>query len=418
MTVGVVGGGVTGLALTHYLRDRGVDVETFEADAEPGGVVRSRRVDGRVLEVGPQRLRLTPTVDSLVDDLNIRDEVVEASDDLPLYVYADGELRRAPRSLGTFLSTDLLSWRGKLRALAEPLTADGRPDETAADLFRRKFGTEAYRNLIDPLFGGIYGSNPTEMPAKHALSGLLKVEQRDGNLLRPALKRALKSSSAPPASFIDGAQTLPRALYEENRDSVHLGTRVDAVREDGDEYALETPEGEHTVETVVLTTPADVTARLLEEVAPDSAAQLERLNYNPLALVHLTSGFDGDGFGYQVRRDEPLDTLGVTWNASLFDRDDVFTVFLGGMENPDLVEASTDELGRIASEEFEAVTGAEASVLNVERLRRGFPAYDRSWAALDGLDLPEGIRLATNYTGRMGVPSRIREAKSLSESLS
>lgn len=417
MTVGVVGGGITGLALTHYLRERGIDVVTFEADEEVGGVIRTRRLNGRVLEVGPQRLRLTPTVSALVDELGIREKVIEAPDDLPLYVYADGKLRRAPLSLRTFLTTDLLSWRGKLRMLAEPLTADGRPDETAAELFTRKFGSETYRNLIDPLFGGIYGSNPANMPAAHALSGLLKLEKRSGNLLKPALKRAVKSGSAPPVSFEDGVQTLPRALYEANRESIRLETPVDAIREDGDSYVFETADDEQAVDTVVVTTPADVAATLLRDVDSNSAAELDQLQYNPLALVHLRSEYDGDGFGYQIRRDEPLDTLGVSWNASLFDRDGVFTCFLGGMENPDLVDAPAETLGRIASEEFETVTGAEASVLNVERLQRGFPAYDTSWAALDRIDLPDGIRLATNYTARMGVPSRIREAKSLSESL-
>ena len=54
MTVGIVGAGITGLALTQDLRERGVDTVAFEATAEPGGVIRSTTVDGRVVEHGPQ----------------------------------------------------------------------------------------------------------------------------------------------------------------------------------------------------------------------------------------------------------------------------------------------------------------------------------------------------------------------------
>ena len=59
--------------------------------------------------------------------------------------------------------------------------------------------------------------------------------------------------------------------------------------------------------------------------------------------------------------------------------------------------------------------GVQPRVLNVSRLQRGFPAYDETWAALDDLEVPEGVHLATNYTARLGLPARIREGKRLAE---
>ncbi|MDY6780032.1 MAG: NAD(P)-binding protein, partial [Halobacteria archaeon] len=35
--MGIVGGGITGLSLTHYLSERGVDSVTFEKTERPGG---------------------------------------------------------------------------------------------------------------------------------------------------------------------------------------------------------------------------------------------------------------------------------------------------------------------------------------------------------------------------------------------
>jgi oxygen-dependent protoporphyrinogen oxidase len=415
MTVGIVGAGITGLALSHYLGERGVDAVTFEASSDPGGVIRSERIDGRVLEHGPQRTRLTPEIEALIDDCGLRSALRTADTDLPLYVYVDGRLRRVPFSVEEFLSTDLLSVRGKLRLLAEPLTAGARDGETAADYFVRKFGPEAYQNLVEPLFGGIYGSDPAEMPGEYALQTVKKME-RSGSLIRAALNRRLEGNERqPPISFDEGMAQLPRALYEHNADRVELETGVDRIVPEGSGYRLETAAGDRLVDHVVVTARADVAAGLLADVDADSARALRRLYYNPLAYVHLYSAADPDGYGYQVRHDEPLRTLGVTWNASLFDRDGVYTCFLGGMENPGLVDRSERELGRIATEEFEMVMGAPAEVLNVTRHQRGIPAYDGSWTAMADVNLPDGITLASNYTGRMGVPARIREANRLAE---
>ena len=416
MRVGIVGGGITGLSLLHHLRERDVDAVLHEAAAEPGGVIRSELRDGRVLEHGPQRLRLSEPVAELVEALGLTDELVLGDDSLPIYVYAAGSLRPVPRSIRRFLTTDLLSVRGKLRVLAEPLTAPGRSEETVADLFARKFGTETYENLVGPLFGGMYASDPERMPARHSLSSLLRLEEREGSLLRGALSQ-LGGETPPPASFEGGLQRLPRALAERHAASVELDAPVTGLGRNGDGFTIGTAGGRTDVDRVVLTTPARAAADLLSGLAPDAADRLGGLAYNPLALVHLVSDARRAGFGYQVRRGEGLHTLGVTFNASLFDREHLFTAFLGGMTDPDVLAGDDDALGALAAAEFEAVMGEPAEVVNVTRLSPGFPAYDDSWDALDGLQLPPGVTLATNYTARMGIPSRVREARSLAASL-
>jgi oxygen-dependent protoporphyrinogen oxidase len=426
--VAVVGAGITGLSLTHALSERSVDAVVYESTDEVGGVVSSRELDGRLLECGPQRLRLTDAIRAMVTDLGLADELLTADDELPLYVYADGRLREVPRSLRAFARTDLLSWPAKLRLLAEPLTGDIDPEESAKRTFVRKFGREAYTNLIGPLFGGTYGSDPARMPAKHALEPLMRVESRDGNLLRPALSRLVftDGETPPPASFEGGLQRLPEALAEEHADRLRSETPVTGIERDGasaavtaeQEWLVHTDTGTERFDRVVLTTPADVTADIVADVAAESADALRELNYNSLVLVHLRSDAVAEGFGYQVRRTEPLRTLGVTWNTSLFDRDGIYTAFLGGMHDPEAVERDPEELGKTAADEFAQVMGVDAEVLNVERIPQAFPAWDESWAATERIDLPEGITLATNYVGRMGLPSRVREGRKLAGELS
>jgi oxygen-dependent protoporphyrinogen oxidase len=422
--VAVVGAGFTGLSTLHALEERGVDSVVYEATDEVGGVVRSREVDGKLLETGPQRLRLTDAIRAMVTDLDLADEVITADDSLPLYVYAGGKLREVPRSLSAFRRTDLLSTRGKLRLLAEPLTGPIDPAESAQDAFVRKFGSEAYTNLISPIFGGTYGSDPAMMPAKHALEPLMGLEARKGSLLRAGLDRLVFSAdeTPPPASFESGLQRLPEALAAAHADSIRRETPVTKVERadtgDDQDWIVHTEDGSQRVDHVVLTTPADATADIVEGVDAESAAALREFDYNPLVMIHLESPARADGFGYQVRRTDPLRTLGVTWNTSLFDRDGVYTVFLGGMHDRDAIGRDDETLAETAVSEFTQVMGADAEVLNIERMPQAFPAWNESWDASERVDLPEGLTLATNYTGRMGLPSRVREGRRLAGELS
>ena len=88
----IVGAGLTGLALAHELAKRGVEHVVLEAADRPGGVIRSARVDGRVLDFGPQRLRMVGAMEALVSELGLEDELIYAPRSLPLYMYADGEV--------------------------------------------------------------------------------------------------------------------------------------------------------------------------------------------------------------------------------------------------------------------------------------------------------------------------------------
>lgn len=429
MRVGIVGGGITGLAANHYLRESGVETVLFEADEEPGGVVRSETVEERVLDFGPQRTRLTPSISGLVDSLDLDSELREA-DDGPLYVYHHGKLRRVPQTPRTAVTTDLLSWRGKFRVLLEPLTGPAREDETVEEYLTRKFGSEVARYYFGPLYGGIYGSHPDEMLMEHSLSRALDSAGIEGSVLTSVARKVLAGRDAPPiVSFDAGLQRLPEALAEAHSDSVRLGTPVQAIHREGtaeeneggregDGSVLETLGGEETVDELVVTTPADVTADLLCNLASeDTTAALRNLNYNSQAIVHLHSEANLTGAGYQVQYDEEYRTLGATWNASLLDRDGVYTCYLGGSRNPKMVEQSDGRLKTVAVQEFEEITGHEARALSVHRLRRGMPAYDRSWTLLDRISTPEGVHLCTNYTARAGIPGRIREAKQMAEEL-
>jgi protoporphyrinogen/coproporphyrinogen III oxidase len=411
----IVGGGISGLALAHQLAARGAPFVLLEATDRVGGVIRSGRVEGHLLEWGPQRGRLTRELADLVDDLGIRGELIRAPADLPLYVYRRGRLRRVPFSIGGFLRSDILSWPGKFRILLEPFTAAARDDESVADFFTRKIGREAYENLAGPLYGGLYASDPQEMIIGLSLRHVLREFRVGRSMLVPLLRRG--GTIAPPdaCSFTEGMETLTRALLERHRSAIRLESPVTGIAREGAGYSVHTGDDRIRAEHVVVTSPAPTAARLLGNVAPDVAQRVGMLTYNPLTVVHLHAETSLRGLGYQVSLAEPLVTRGVTWNDSLFGRKGVYTVYLGGAKNPWVADAPEDRVREIAVEEFRLATGFDARVLSVEQER--MPAWDRSWAAIQSMTLPAGLHIHANWESRPGIPGRLIMARRLAERL-
>ncbi|MFT4890195.1 MAG: oxygen-dependent protoporphyrinogen oxidase [Halobacteriales archaeon] len=418
MNVGVIGAGISGLATTHQLREREATVDTFEATSEPGGVVRSREVDGHVLELGPQRFRGSRLIEDWLDEFDLREGRFEGHDDQPLFILRDGKFRVAPLSIREAITTDLISWPGKARILAEPLTAPADPDETVEGLFARKFGPEAERTLFSPLYTGLYGANADQMQVRHSVGKALRRHGIDRSILLAVARKLLEGVDVPPiVSLEDGLQRLPEAIADRYADSVHFETPVEAVREDDDGFEIETAEGTTAVDQVVVTTPGPVAAEFLEPLDADLTRVLGDLTYNPLAVVHLESEYDRAGHGCMILDDEGYETLGQTWNASMLDRDGLFTSYLGGSRSPELVEKGDDYLGKLAADEFESITGAAAEPLHVARWEPGMPAYDDTWNALEDVTFPEGIHVCATFAERAGIPGRLRDAERTAEAV-
>ena len=411
----VVGAGISGLATAHQLAALGAEFVVLEAADRPGGVIRSGRVEGSLLEWGPQRARLTEGFAELVDALGLRSELITAPTGLPLYVYRKGRLRKVPFSAGAFLASDIIGWPAKLRLALEPFTAAPRDDEFVADLFKRKIGREAYENLVGPLYGGLYASDPQEMVVGLSLRHVLREFGLQRSFLLPLLRRGGRIAPPDACSFREGMQMLPNALAARHAAHIRFRSPVQSVARDGSGYTVRTATDTFSARHVVLTAPAGRTAAMIADVAPDAAGRFRQLRYNPLAVVHLHARTDLHGLGYQVSFAEPLITRGVTWNDSLFGREGVYTAYLGGAKHPEIVAREDAAIADVAIREFRLATGFDARPLAVER--EHMPAWDASWRAMQGVSLPPGLHLCANWESRPGIPGRLIQAKRLAHAL-
>ncbi len=414
----VAGGGITGLATGFELHRRGGEVVVLEATSRAGGVIRSDTVDGRVLDWGPQRARLTTGFRQVVEDLGLESELVTASPGLELLIYRDGRLRRLPFSVAGFARSDVVGMGAKLRALLEPFTAAARPEESVADLFTRKFGRQTYQTVIGPLYGGLYASDPADMRVGLSLIHVLREFGIGRSLLLRLLRRGGRIEPPPACSFRSGMQALPDALAGALGRRFRTGAAVHRLGATGGRWRVSVEGGEEIeADQVVLTTPAPVTARLLETVAPAAARAIGGLRYNSLAVVHLDAGTDLRGMGFKVAfGEEDLSLTGVTFNHDLFGRRNLYTAYLGGARNPEVEAMDDPELAEVAVRDFRMTTGCDARVLSVARER--MPAWDLSWEGLRTIELPEGLHVAGNWWSRPGLPGRLAEAASLGRQLS
>ncbi len=426
--IAIVGGGITGLAVGRELALRDREFVVLEAADQPGGVIRSERKDGLLLDWGPQRARLSDPLAGLTDDLGLGDQLLLAPSDLDFFICREARLRRVPLSLGGFLVSDAVSLRGRLRALLEPFTAGPRDDESVAACFTRKLGREVYEHVVGPLYGGLYGSDPKDMVVGLSLGRLLRAMGTRRSLLRPFLARGGRLSPPPACSFADGMQTLPLALARSLGERIRLSTPVRAIEPRGGGWNVVLDDESLAAEHVVLTAPARAAAALLGQVAPEAASRIASLRYNPLAVVCLRAETSLRGLGFQMSLADSRPLRGVTFNHSLFgeagtssdgrgraDRTGLYTAYLGGSTHGRVVESDDHSLGELAAAEFHRCTGFEAHPVAVAR--QSMPAWDRSWSALEGLGLPAGIQVAANWESRPGLAGRLAQARSLAADL-
>ena len=133
----VIGGGITGLAAAHRLRelDARCRVVVLEAGPAPGGVLRTVRKDGFLIEESADSfLTALPSGLSLCRRLGLEDELIPTDPDHRrafvvsrgrLVPIPDGLMIMAPTRLWPMVTTPILSPWGKLRMGLELFVPEG-----------------------------------------------------------------------------------------------------------------------------------------------------------------------------------------------------------------------------------------------------------------------------------------------------
>lgn len=429
----VVGGGLSGLVAGLALARRGESVRVLEASPRAGGAVRTESADGFLLELGPNTVRPTRELWGLVSELGLADSALFAPARLPRFIDFEGHLHALAPGPGTLATTRLLSARGKLRLLREPLVARGSdPEESVSAFFARRLGREIAERLVAPFVSGIWAGDAGELSVAAAFPSLAAWEREHGSLLRGALASRRRPRPSPPLprgllSFREGLETLPRAIAGRLGASLSVGTAVTGLTRAPTGWRVQTAAGPVDADSVVIATSAPAAARLLEPVDPDAARALGEILYPPLAVIHLTypaSAFTQPltGFGHLVVPAPGRRILGAVWSSCLFpgrapEGRLLLTAFAGGARDPEAAGLPDADLLEIASRELARSLGASGRprLLRVTRHARAIPQYAPGHTArLATLAETErrlpGLHFLGNYRGGISVGDVVRNA--------
>lgn len=352
----VVGGGITALSAAYYLLRYGqqnrqsFQITILEAEHRLGGKLRTERDRGLTLELGPDSLlKRKPWAVELIDQLGLTGDLVAShASTRKMYVTANGNVEPLPEGLlmgapvnpAHLLSSRILSWPGKLRALLEPLLPPKAvdEDETLAAFARRRLGEEAARKLLEPLLKAPYAGRAAELSLMATYPGLRELERRYGSLT-DAVRQGYRPGEGAFVTLRQGLEHLVQQLVAElsrsangqpGQSTVEIKTGLAATRvvpKNGRCYrvaAREAGKPEELTEdfdAVIITTPAFVTAEILESFLSEAANVLAAIPYASVGIVgfafHRSQiSHPLDGSGLLVPEDSPLILSGCTWLSS------------------------------------------------------------------------------------------------------
>ena len=426
--IGVIGSGIAGLTAAYRLRQHGADVTVLEAAERPGGVIQTQQREGFLVEHGPNSLRPTPLLETLIRELGLEEERVWAHDTATRrYIVRDEEPLPIPTSLTSFLTTDLFSTSAKLGLLMEPFVSsqsrkDG--DESLADFTRRRLGSEVLDYAVAPFVGGVFAGDPETLSARHSFERLVQWESEYGSLFWGGFRTSNSSQADIPSglySFRSGLSTLPTALADALSGSIELNAPVSEITGDGESWHVQLgTDGspEMAFERLICTVPL----YQLNHLSLDTPVDLDPLDevyYPPLQVVAL--GFDRsavkhplDGFGLLVPPVESkYDILGTLFSSTLFpgrapSNKVLLTTFVGGARNPDLALRGESEIQDVVERDLNELLGTTGSPVFSHHVhwKNAIPQYVQGYGrvkrTLDSLEAAHpSLAFAGNY--RQGV---------------
>jgi oxygen-dependent protoporphyrinogen oxidase len=451
----VVGAGISGLTIAHELAiAKQCSVLVAEALDRVGGAITSAKNDeGYQWEEGPNSFQPAPELLRLAVQVGLKDELVLADGKLPRFVFLNGKLNALPMSPPSAIASKVLTWGGKIR-LAFGAIGFARPamagEESVDQFFSRLLGNQAVERLVAPFISGVYAGDPKRLSASAAFSKIFRLENNYNGLLAGAILSAkerkaqkLSDPNLPKVktgelgSFREGIKMLPEAIATKLRKQ---GTAVKqlwtlrSLEKQGEVYIskFDTPTGEETVtsRSVVLSTPAYVTAKILQDYLPAASQALNEIFHPTVACVVLAYpksefAYDMKGFGNLIPRTQGIRTLGTIWSSSLFSGRapegwQLLLNFIGGTLDPALAKLSESEIIAAVHQDLKKTilrpnTKAEPKAIAVHIWDKAIPQYEighlERLATVEAeLQKSQGLYVSANFIGGVALGDCIKRS--------
>ncbi|MEU9581701.1 protoporphyrinogen oxidase [Streptomyces chilikensis] len=450
----VVGAGVAGLAAAHRLLGRGAAVTVAEASGRVGGKLLPGEIAGVRVDLGAESLLARrPEAVELAREAGLADDLRSPAT-ATAALWTRGALRPMPKG-------HVMGVPGTAGALAGVLSEEGlRRVERDAELPRtevgedvavgayvaQRLGREVVDRLVEPLLGGVYAGDAYQISMRAAVPQLFDVARSHTSLTEGVRalqeKTAAKAKTGPVfAGIAGGVGRLPLAVAASVRSrggEILLDAPVTALRRDADGWRALAGDRPVRADAVVVAAPAGAAARVLRDVSPGAAAELDGVEYASMALVSLAfrrSEADARlpaGSGFLV---PPVD--GRTIKASTFasrkwgwiaDEDPgvlVVRTSVGRYRETAILGRSDQELVDVSRHDLHEATGltAEPIAATVTRWDDGLPQYPvghhtRVARIRERVAAVPGLAVCGAAYDGVGVPATIASAYAAVDALS
>lgn len=402
----IIGGGISGLTALHYVKTRRQDLSVmlYEADNRLGGTVGTDQIDGYSFDWGPNGfLDREPLTLQLVEELGLGSQLERANANVSnRFILRLGKLRSVPMSPPKFLTSDILSWPGKLRILKEPFAAkapDG-VDESIYDFGKRRIGKEAADYLIQPMVSGVYGGVASKMSLRACFPIMHEMESQYGSLFKAMIakmrqaKNKATTSGGPGGpsgwltSFKGGLSGITDHLGQRYAENIALNKPVRSVSKEANSFVIQFGDrSTAAARELILAVPSNHASTITAGLSSQLSQALGAIKYAPIAVVCF--GCDAknvranlDGFGFLVPSKEGKGILGSIWTSSIFsDRAPhgkvQFRSMVGGDGDHASVKLSDTELTSLTQRDLHSIVGlsGEPELVKIYRWEHGIPQY-------------------------------------------
>ena len=432
----IIGAGISGLSLAYYLQKQNKPYILLELESskdKEGGYMQSLREKEYLFELGPNSLLCDEELLSLIEELGLNTSMIEANNvSKNRYVFKQGRYRKLPDSPLSLIFNGFFSWKTKLRILREPkVSSKTFSEETLSAFFERRFGREVVEYALDPFVSGIYAGNPEELLVAHTFPSLVEMEKQYGSVLK-GLKKNKSTGRKKTISFVEGIQTLPKALSSQVKITYsQKGVEQVHKNEDGT-WQILTAEESYQAKQVVIATAAFQAAEWFRSSLPQFGESLVKIHYAPMIAVHTVYykqdlGKTLNGFGALHPSSENLFTLGHIWSSSVFagrckDNEVLFTSFVGGSRGYEKTLLEDHQiLGKVQKEIRELYGVNTLPVLQrITRWQKAIPQYDKycleAFAQAENLE-KENLFVCASWKGGVSIADCIKKAKNLAEKI-
>jgi protoporphyrinogen/coproporphyrinogen III oxidase len=428
-SIAILGAGISGLCTAYYLikQNPGLQLTIFDRSERPGGVIKTEKIDGFIIEGGPDSfLTQKKAATELCIELGLQDQL-EGSQDFQrktfifherrLKLFPEGMFLMVPSSPVSFMKSDLISWSGKFSAMKDLFSVPDREDISVADWVEKRFGIEVLQLIAEPLMAGVYGADPKNLSLQSALPQIWELQQK-GSLIRKVGSKSHPSQENLFTTLTYGMQTLTDSLYVLFGHEFVPACKIDHIEKRDGKWWIR----DRAYDAVVI-----ASSKPPEILSPSGAVikrGLESIHRNSAIVIVLAfKNVQREGFGWLVPAPERKFALACTYiNNKFANRAPadhlLLRLFVGGEYAMKYMNKSDEEIVEMALMDLKRIAGiSEAPMLNrVFRWPNSMPEYavghKKMIQQLTELARAEGsLFLAGNIMRGVGIPDCIAQAK-------